>query len=135
MSIPFLDNIFGNGVEAAAKGIGGLAVDIRQSIKGKEADPDKQLEQAVKLVALQAEINKAEAESRNTFIAGWRPFIGYVCGIALLYHYIIRDLIIFSSSELEDLPIIEIGELNTILMGLLGLGGLRTYEKIKGASK
>lgn len=133
--MPFLQNLLGNGVEGAAKGIGGLAVDIRQAIKGKEADPDKQLEQAVKLVELQTKINNTEAQSRNAFVASWRPFIGYVCGVALAYHYIIRDLLIFAHPEWAELPNLQIGELNTILFGMLGLGGLRTYDKIKGATK
>ena len=68
--------------------IGGLALDIREAIKGKELDPQR-------LIELQAEINKLEAQHRSIFVAGWRPFIGWICGFALAYNFIIRDLFIW----------------------------------------
>jgi hypothetical protein len=87
----------------------------------------------------QMEVNKVEAAHRSIFVAGWRPFIGWVCGTALLYHYIVRDWIVWAFSVwAADLPIpptMDMSSLNTILMGMLGLGGLRTYEKLKGVSK
>lgn len=117
------------------EGVGGLATDIREAIKGKEIDPMKQLELIAKAAEVQGSINSIEAQHRNIFVAGWRPFIGWVCGGALVYHYIIRDLIVFIYPHLVELPTIQMGELNTILLGMLGLGGLRTYEKFKGVSK
>ena len=70
-------------------GLGGFATDIREAIKGKEIDPNKALE----LVKLQNEINKVEAQHRSVFVSGWRPFIGWVCGVALAYNFIVRDLL------------------------------------------
>ncbi len=66
------------------KGIGDLAKDIREAFKGKELDPNKQLETAERLVELQTKINEVEAGHRTMFVAGWRPFIGWVIGVALL---------------------------------------------------
>jgi len=116
-------------------GIGGLAKDIREAIKGKELDPNKQLETAEKLIALQTKINEVEASHRTLFVAGWRPFIGWVIGIALLYNFILRDLIIFAHPEWSDLPALQMQELFTILFGMLGLGGMRTWEKKQGVTK
>ena len=87
----------------------------------------------------QLEINKAEAQSGSLFKGGWRPAVGWVCASAFAYHFIIKDLIIFGASfaglELPDLPDFDMGTLLTVLGGMLGIGGLRTYEKQKGLTK
>jgi hypothetical protein len=87
----------------------------------------------------QLEINKAEAASGSLFKGGWRPFIGWVCGVAFAYHFVIQPLIIFAVSvyglDIPELPEFEMSTLLTVLGGLLGLGTLRTYEKSKGLSK
>lgn len=87
----------------------------------------------------QVEVNKAEAQHRSIFVAGWRPFIGWVCGIALAYHFVLQPLIVFAAAflsyELPTLPQFDMGSLMTVLMGMLGLGGLRTFEKSKGLTK
>mgnify|MGYP003150181004 FL=1 len=87
----------------------------------------------------QLEINKAEAASGSLFKGGWRPFVGWTCGVALLYHFILTPLILFgvglSGATIPPLPEFDMSSLMTILMGMLGLGGLRTYEKQKGLTK
>jgi len=110
--------------------LGEFAKDLREAIKGKEIDPDKMMD----LVKVQSEINKMEAQHRSVFVAGWRPFIGWICGIALLYNFIIRDVIAWVSPDAMP-PAIQMDQLITILLGMLGLGGLRTFEKIKDKSK
>lgn len=110
--------------------LGEFAKDLREAIKGKEIDPDKMME----LVKVQSEINKMEAQHRSIFVAGWRPFIGWICGIALAYNFIIRDLIAWVSPDIMP-PAIQMDQLITILLGMLGLGGLRTFEKIKDKTK
>lgn len=87
----------------------------------------------------QVELNKLEAQHRSTFVAGWRPFIGWVCGIALAYNFILRDIVswiirVYWPST-EAPPELAMTHLMTVLMGVLGLGGMRTYEKLKGVSK
>ncbi len=88
---------------------------------------------------VQAEINKIEASHKSLFVAGWRPFIGWVCGISLLYQFIFRDLLIWVlhalGTQISDPPPLQIETLSTILYALLGLGGLRTFEKIQGRAK
>jgi hypothetical protein len=116
----------GNKGESSAVGI--LAKDIREAIKGKELDPEK-------LIELQTKINEAEAQHRSIFVAGWRPFIGWICGIAMAYNFILRDLIIFAMGKDFVPPALQMDHLMTVLMGILGLGAFRTYEKIKNVSK
>lgn len=86
----------------------------------------------------QAAINQEEAKSDNLFKSGWRPFIGWVCGSAFAYHFIIQPIIIFIAAIAgENIPTPEFNmeTLLTVLMGMLGLGGLRTFEKFQGVHK
>lgn len=86
----------------------------------------------------QLEVNKVEANHRSIFVAGWRPFTGWVCASALGYHFIVEPvlLFIFSIYNIQlQLPVFDMGSLLTVLMGMLGLGGLRTYEKKQGLTK
>lgn len=87
---------------------------------------------------LQIEVNKEEAKHRSSFVAGWRPFIGWTCGLALAYHFILQPiltLILAISGITIDLPVFDMSSLMTVLMGMLGLGGLRTYEKVKDKTR
>jgi len=94
---------------------------------------------AQELAKGQIEINKIEAAHKSVFVAGWRPFVGWVCGIALAWHFILSPLTIFVvaliGAAIPTLPEFDMSSLLTVLMGMLGLGGLRTFEKFKGVSK
>ena len=87
----------------------------------------------------QIEVNKAEAASNSIFKGGWRPFIGWVCGVAFAYHFVLQPFLIFVLTTLGQpvpyLPEFDMASLMTVLGGLLGLGGLRTFEKYKGVTK
>ena len=86
----------------------------------------------------QIEVNKVEAQHRTVFVAGWRPFTGWVCATALAYHFIIEPVLVFFLSWYGvdiQLPQFDMASLLTVLMGMLGLGGLRTYEKKQGLTK
>ena len=107
---------------------GNLAWEIREAIKGKELDPNE-------LISLQTKINEIEAGHRSIFVAGWRPFIGWICGFALAYNFVIRDLFIWVLQPEEIPPALQMEHLMTVLLGMLGLGGLRTYEKLKDKTK
>lgn len=81
----------------------------------------------------QLEVDKAEGGSSSLFVAGWRPFVGWVCGTALAYTYIIQPLAVFGLAACGEklvLPTLSLGELMPVLLGMLGLGGLRTIEKV-----
>ena len=86
----------------------------------------------------QIEVNKEEAKHRTVFVAGWRPFTGWVCATALAYHFILEPVIVFGLALYNiqlTLPQFDMASLLTVLMGMLGLGGLRTYEKKEGLTK
>ena len=123
--IKFLLSLLGKG-ESGRSNIGGLALDIREAIKGKEMDPQR-------LIELQAEINKVEAQNRSMFVSGWRPFIGWICGLAFGFHYIVMPLLL-AYTDIKPVEF-DTNSLFTVLMGMLGLGGLRTYEKLKYKTK
>lgn len=81
---------------------------------------------------VQAEINKMEAGHRSIFVAGWRPFIGWVCGVGLAYDFLTRPLLVSFGVAAPD---IDASSLYPLIAGMLGLGGLRTFEKVKGFAK
>lgn len=87
----------------------------------------------------QVSVNREEAKHRSIFVSGWRPFIGWTCGVALAYHFVLAPFILFGVSvagvEIPELPTFDMDSLMTVLLGMLGLGGLRTYEKSKGLTK
>jgi hypothetical protein len=91
-----------------------------------------------KIDLAQLEVNKEEAKSRNVFIAGWRPFIGWTCGLALCWTYILQPIaqfVLAQTGHLIDLPGLDMSAMMPVLLGMLGLGGLRSFEKFKGVSK
>jgi hypothetical protein len=86
----------------------------------------------------QIEVNKIEAGSRSVWTSGWRPFIGWTCGFAMAYAYVVQPILVFilaQSGYLIDLPRVELAEMMPILLGMLGLGSLRSFEKYKKISK
>lgn len=87
----------------------------------------------------QIEINKEEAKSENWFVAGWRPFVGWVCGFTLFYAALFEPLLRFISVVVFKYsgPFPEVDTMLTlqVLLGLLGLGGLRTWEKKNGVAR
>ena len=95
--------------------------------------------QAHEVAMSQIEVNKIEAQSTSLFKSGWRPFLGWVCAAAFAYHFIVQPLVIFGIAlggfAPINLPEFDMGSLMTVLMGMLGLGGLRTYEKKQGITK
>jgi hypothetical protein len=90
-------------------------------------------------VLAQLEVNKAEAASGSLFKGGWRPSIGWICGLALFWSFILQPFLVFFllvfGVDLPPLPEVGTADLMPILLGMLGLGGLRSYEKIQKVTK
>jgi hypothetical protein len=86
---------------------------------------------------VQLEINKIDAAHKSVFVAGWRPFIGCACGLALFYNFIARDLMVWALAltTAGTQPPLHLDVLTTILYALPGLGGMRTFEKLQGRTK
>lgn len=83
----------------------------------------------------QMDINKEEAKSTSWFVAGWRPYIGWVCGTGLGYQFIFMPIangLVRASGAVAPFVTLDTGTLITCLFGMLGIGGMRTYEKYKG---
>jgi len=95
-------------------------------------------EEKAKLIAeinkAQLEVNKVEAGHTSKFVSGWRPFTGWICATAMAYHFILQPLLTFalytSGNEIV-LPTFDMTTLTTVLLGMLGLGGMRSFEKVK----
>lgn len=88
----------------------------------------------ISLNRAQLEVNKVEAAHNNVFVSGWRPFIGWACGVSLAYHFIIEPIIQYTlivNNIDYNTPEFDFSQLSTIVMAMLGMSGLRTYEKIK----
>ena len=87
----------------------------------------------------QIEVNRVEARHRSVFVAGWRPFIGWICGAALAWNFILRDLLVWGlalwAPATPAPAALQLEHLLTVLLSLLGLGGLRTFEKFGGRAR
>jgi len=87
----------------------------------------------------QVATNREEAKHKNVFVAGWRPFIGWTCGVALAWHFVLAPLVLFIAGwlgvQMPTLPEFDMDSLMTVLLGMLGLGGLRSWEKTKGVAR
>ena len=95
-------------------------------------------DQDFQLTLAQLEINKREAENASLYVSGWRPNIGWTCGVAFQLHFVVFPIINFILVALGQKEVnisFDMTTLLTVLGGLLGIGGLRTYEKIKGVTR
>lgn len=85
----------------------------------------------------QTAVNAVEAASANLFVSGWRPFVGWVCGVALAWQFVVEPVVTFTltvSGHPVTLPVMNFNELQTVLYGMLGLGAMRSYDKKHGTS-
>lgn len=80
----------------------------------------------------QISVNKIEAAHKSLFVAGWRPFIGWVCGVAMLFNYLLFPIL---TAKYPAIAPLDTAVMFPVLLGLLGLGGLRTTEKLKGVAR
>jgi hypothetical protein len=93
---------------------------------------------AQELAKGQLEVNKVEAASKSMFVAGWRPFIGWVCGVGFLANFILIPMANFGLALAEvsiTIPMIDTTQMMPVLMGMLGLGAMRTVEKVQKVSR
>lgn len=125
----------GSPVTQVKEGIGVLADTVDRFI---ETPDERRKEQAAGLTAI-IELNKIEAAHPSLFVAGWRPFIGWVCGAGLAFQFVLRPilnwLLLVIPREIEPLPSLEIDQLISLIVSMLGLAGYRSYEKLKGKSR
>ena len=144
----FLANLFtkgaGDAVKGTLEGAGSLAKDLRSAITG-QISPEKKAELETKALELEAQIsdamnkvNLAEAQNNSVFVSGWRPFVGWACGTAFAYNFVLGPLIVqlvrvwhpaFALVELD------MGGIIGVLTAMLGMAGWRTLEKTQGVAR
>lgn len=129
-------------VSALAGPLMGLIDDLFTSDEEREAAKVKLLEMEQKGELAQIAVNMKEADSEHLFVSGWRPAVGWVCVAAFAYTFVLQPFAAFvalavgADKELLDaLPDLDLGAMMPVLLGMLGLGAMRTYEKKSGANK
>jgi len=133
MAIPLIGGI----LEIGAKLIDKLIPDpqAKQAALIKLAELEQSGDLAI--IAGQVELNKVEAANPNVFISGWRPFVGWVCGAALAIQLVVAPLAVQISTiagKPVPLVVMDVSLLTTLLVGMLGFGGMRTVEKLSGVA-
>jgi hypothetical protein len=104
----------------------------------EQAGEFKRLDFALQEMQMQVDVNKIEAANPSVFVSGWRPAVGWVCTIALFWHFIGRPFaawILLLNDIQTEIPVVEMMDLWVILGGLLGIGGMRSYERAHGVAR
>lgn len=138
MAIPFID-LFQVGAKLIDKLIPDKAAAAEAQFKLAQLAQNGELAQLAadtQLAQGQVDINKIEAASTNIFVSGWRPAIGWICGLVFFSNYIGVPLLAWLSPLLDipPPPRLDIGEILPVLLGMLGLGAQRSYDKKNGAT-
>jgi len=123
-----LSKLIGGSITETANGLAGIVDRFMETPDEKRAAQIVNRRLQAKPDELQAEINKIEAGHRSIFVAGWRPAVGWVCVTALAWGWIIGPIVQFIFPD-RAMPAIEIGQAISLIMALLGMGALRSYEK------
>ncbi len=111
----------------------------RAAAEKAKAEMEQQLVSAANQAALaQVEVNKIEAAHSSVFVAGWRPSIGWVCAAGLAWAFVLAPIASWALVVLgikADLPAIHTDYLLELVLAMLGIGGLRTFEKLRGVAR
>jgi hypothetical protein len=136
-------NLFGIGsiIESVGKVAGDLVTTEKEKMELELRA--KELDQAIDIA--QIEVNKIEAQHSSVFVAGWRPAIGWVGVAAMAYQFLLYPLLLWGwtylqgmgwiPTELNAPPVLEADQLWVILSGILGIAGMRSFEKTKGVAR
>ena len=124
-----LETLIGSGIVSAAEGVANIIDRFVETDEEKQAAEIIKARMMLKPSLAQIELDKIEAGHRSIFVAGWRPFIGWVCGVALLWHFILFDLATWVAINFfpRATPLLELTgteTLVTVLLSLLGLGAM-----------
>ncbi len=106
-------------------------------LKMQQAGEFKEADQALQINMAQIGVNQVEAASPSLFVSGWRPFIGWVCGAGCAWNWIGLPVATFGlaiAGHSIALRPADLSEMMPLLLGMLGIGGLRTIEKLKGVA-
>ena len=131
---------FSSAVAKVVDSITGLIPDKRARAEAKERLEHELVTTANTALLAQLEINKTEAAHRSLFVAGWRPFIGWTCGLGIFWEFLVRPIlgwiILLQGGGPELLPPSVVNDyLFELMTGMLGIAGLRTFEKMRGVAR
>jgi hypothetical protein len=115
------------------------AIEMQKLVADREAAV---AQSAAEIAKAQAETNTAEAQNPSLFVGGWRPFVGWGCGVGLIYVSLIQPLLAWLTGIVNAAlsvgipmpPVPASDVLMTVLTGMLGIAGLRSYDKVKGTA-
>lgn len=114
-----------------------LPEDAEERAKAERAIKAQLTEHLAKVDLAQIEVNKEEAKG-NWFQSSWRPLTGWTCAASLAWTYLLQPMVSFALAQtghLVELPALDMSQMMPILLGMLGLGGLRSWERTKGVGK
>ena len=118
--------------------VAGLAETVINKLFPDKSEQERQqLAMAMTVIQGQLDTNKAEAGSPNMFVAGWRPFVGWICGTGFGVQFVIGPLCEWGASMAGHpvkFPQMDLGTMMPLLLGMLGLGGMRSFEKVQGVN-
>ena len=112
--------------------------DGNERARAKESLERELVDAANSVMLAQTEINKAEAAHKSIFVAGWRPFIGWVCGVGIAWAMVVQPVAqwaMIAWGDGTELPTIDTSYLMELVTAMLGMSGLRTFEKLRGVSR
>lgn len=124
----FIGKMLGSGVVEGATGVANIIDKFVETPDEKRAAEIINRKLQLRPDEVQAEINKIEAKHRSLFVAGWRPAIGWLCAFALGWGWILAPILQFFYPD-KTMPAIEVGQAISLVMAMLGMGALRSYEK------
>ena len=134
-----ISSLLGGGATNIVQGVSDAVDKFVQTPDEKAAQELKLKAMDMQVIAKQLEVNAAEAAHRSVFVAGWRPFIGWVCGVVIAWTFIVLPLVEWGTRIWAPgtplPPALDLTELWPVIVGMLGLGAARTYEKKQGVSK
>jgi len=114
--------------------VGNLIDKVAGRVDDFTLDKQEKAELLQEINKAQLEVNKIEA-GQTGLLVRWRPFLGWVLSFAFGYHYLIQPFLIFifaANGNTVDLPTFDMNTMTTVLFGMLGMAGMRSFEKVKG---
>ncbi|HEY0034618.1 MAG TPA: holin family protein [Devosia sp.] len=138
--LPVIDGVFAVGMKLIERFFPDPATADAAKLKLLEMQQAGELAQLAAdtdLAKGQLRVNEVEAANGSVFTSGWRPFVGWTCGAAFAYKFVLAPFIVLALTAAGNpinLPVLDFTEMSTILLGMLGLGGMRTVEKLKGVA-
>jgi len=133
-----LADFFAGGVSGLLKGAKGLIEEFHMSPADKAKLQIEMMKVEHQIDRAQVAVNIQEAKHTNWFVAGWRPFVGWTCGAGLAYQALFLPMMNWGMKAANIAfvpPTVDTGLLTTVLLGMLGLGGIRAFEKMKGVAR